>query len=70
MCWSMRCRCSSAERWPGVLVVLRDISDLRRLDRLLVSKDTHIREIHHRVKNNLQTISSLLRIQARRLDRS
>ncbi len=51
----------------GVLVVLRDISDLRRLDRLLVSKDTHIREIHHRVKNNLQTISSLLRIQARRL---
>lgn len=51
----------------GVLIVLRDISDLRRLDRLLVSKDTHIREIHHRVKNNLQTISSLLRIQARRL---
>ncbi len=54
-------------RVVGVLMVLRDISDLRRLDRLLVSKDTHIREIHHRVKNNLQTISSLLRIQARRL---
>ncbi|MCC6435936.1 MAG: PAS domain-containing sensor histidine kinase [Acidimicrobiales bacterium] len=51
----------------GVLAVLRDISDVRRLDRLLVSKDTHIREIHHRVKNNLQTISSLLRIQARRV---
>ncbi len=51
----------------GDLLLLRDISDLKRLDRLLVSKDTHIREIHHRVKNNLQTISSLLRIQARRL---
>lgn len=51
----------------GGLLLLRDISDLKRLDRLLVSKDTHIREIHHRVKNNLQTISSLLRIQARRL---
>jgi two-component sensor histidine kinase len=51
----------------GGLLLLRDISDLRRLDRLLVTKDTHIREIHHRVKNNLQTISSLLRIQARRL---
>jgi two-component sensor histidine kinase len=51
----------------GGLLLLRDISDLKRLDRLLVSKDTHIREIHHRVKNNLQTISSLLRIQARRV---
>jgi two-component sensor histidine kinase len=51
----------------GGLVILRDVSALRRLDRLLVTKDTHIREIHHRVKNNLQTISSLLRIQARRL---
>ncbi|MPY93897.1 MAG: ATPase [Acidimicrobiia bacterium] len=51
----------------GGLVLLRDVSALRRLDRLLVTKDTHIREIHHRVKNNLQTISSLLRIQARRV---
>ncbi|HUQ40682.1 MAG TPA: sensor histidine kinase, partial [Acidimicrobiales bacterium] len=51
----------------GALVLLRDISDLRRRDRLLLSKDTTIREIHHRVKNNLQTISSLLRLQARRL---
>jgi len=50
----------------GVLLV-RDISEVRRRDRLLVSKDATIREIHHRVKNNLQTISSLLRLQGRRL---
>jgi two-component sensor histidine kinase len=51
----------------GAMVLLRDISELRRRDRLLVSKDATIREIHHRVKNNLQTISSLLRLQGRRL---
>ncbi len=51
----------------GGVVLLRDISELRRRDRLLVSKDATIREIHHRVKNNLQTISSLLRLQGRRL---
>jgi len=52
----------------GAVVLLRDVSQLRRLDRLLLSKDATIREVHHRVKNNLQTISSLLRLQARRLD--
>jgi two-component sensor histidine kinase len=52
----------------GALVLLRDISELRRRDRLLISMDATIREIHHRVKNNLQTISSLLRLQGRRLE--
>jgi two-component sensor histidine kinase len=51
----------------GGLVLLRDVTDLRRRDRLLLSKDAAIRETHHRVKNNLQTISSLLRLQARRV---
>jgi two-component sensor histidine kinase len=52
----------------GAVVLLRDISELRRRDRLLLSKDATIREIHHRVKNNLQTISSLLRLTGRRLE--
>ncbi len=55
------------DRITGALVLLRDVTDLRRRDRLLVSKDATIREVHHRVKNNLQTISSLLRLQGRRL---
>ncbi len=54
-------------RVTGCLVLLRDVTDVRRLDRLLLSKDAAIREVHHRVKNNLQTISALLRLQARRL---
>ncbi len=52
----------------GAAVLLRDVTDLRRRDRLLLSKDAAIREVHHRVKNNLQTISSLLRLQSRRLE--
>ncbi|MDQ3643740.1 MAG: histidine kinase N-terminal domain-containing protein, partial [Actinomycetota bacterium] len=55
-------------RVTGGVVLMRDVSDLRRRDRLLISKDATIREIHHRVKNNLQTISSLLRLQGRRLE--
>jgi two-component sensor histidine kinase len=56
-------------RAVGALVLVRDVTDIRRLDRLLLGKDVAIREVHHRVKNNLQTISSLLRLQARRLPR-
>ena len=52
----------------GAAILIRDVTDLRRRDRLLLTKDATIREVHHRVKNNLQTISSLLRLQARRLD--
>ena len=54
-------------RVDGAVVLLRDVSELRSRDRLLVSKDATIKEIHHRVKNNLQTISSLLRLHGRRL---
>ncbi len=51
----------------GSALLLRDVTDVRRRDRLIVSKDATIREVHHRVKNNLQTISALLRLQGRRL---
>ncbi len=51
----------------GGLVLLRDVTDLRRRDRELVTKDATIREIHHRVKNNLQTVAALLRLQGRRI---
>jgi two-component sensor histidine kinase len=54
-------------RAVGAVVVLRDVTDLRRRDRMLLSKDATIREIHHRVKNNLQTIAALLRLQRRRV---
>ncbi|CCG04830.1 sensor histidine kinase [Blastococcus saxobsidens] len=52
---------------PGALVLVRDVTDVRRRDRALLTKDATIREIHHRVKNNLQTVAALLRLQARRM---
>ena len=50
----------------GALVLVRDVTELKRRDRQLLSKDATIREIHHRVKNNLQTVAALLRLQSRR----
>ena len=52
----------------GSLVLLRDVTELRRRERELMTKDATIREIHHRVKNNLQTVAALLRLQSRRMD--
>jgi len=51
----------------GAMVLLRDVSELRRREQELLTKDATIREIHHRVKNNLQTVAALLRLQARRV---
>jgi hypothetical protein len=50
----------------GALVLVRDVTEIRRRERALLTKDATIREIHHRVKNNLQTVAALLRLQARR----
>jgi two-component sensor histidine kinase len=51
----------------GAIVLVHDVTELRRRERALLTKDATIREIHHRVKNNLQTVAALLRLQARRM---
>ena len=51
----------------GALVLVRDVTEVRRRDRQIMGKDATIREIHHRVKNNLQTVAALLRLQSRRM---
>ncbi|WP_026917186.1 sensor histidine kinase [Gordonia shandongensis] len=56
----------SAGRSHGALLLIRDVTEVKRRDLALISKDATIREIHHRVKNNLQSVSALLRLQARR----
>ena len=66
-----RCCCGRCRWWcdgsaAGAAVLVRDVTEVKRRDRALMSKDATIREIHHRVKNNLQTVAALLRLQARR----
>lgn len=53
--------------WQGALLLVRDVTELRRQEQRLLTKDATIREIHHRIKNNLQTVAALLRMQSRRL---
>lgn len=55
-------------RMAGVVVTIHDATEALRREQELKIKSAMIQEIHHRVKNNLQTIASLLRMQARRSD--
>lgn len=47
-------------------IILRDITQLKRKEAEIISKTEAIRETHHRIKNNLQTMASLLRMEKRR----
>jgi two-component sensor histidine kinase len=50
----------------GAIVAIQDVTDELRKEQELKIKTAMIQEIHHRVKNNLQTIAAMLRLQARR----
>jgi two-component sensor histidine kinase/PAS domain-containing protein len=54
------------QREVGGIILIRDITDIKEKEKQLMIKSAVIKEIHHRVKNNLQTVSSLLRLQMRR----
>jgi PAS domain S-box-containing protein len=53
----------------GFTKIVRDVTELRkmglRLEQALIAKEALLKEVHHRVRNNLQIISSLLRLEAR-----
>lgn len=49
-----------------LVMICKDITDIKQKETRLIAESVAIQEIHHRVKNNLQTIVSLLRLQSRR----
>lgn len=51
-----------------LIMLIKDITDIKEKEKEIVIKSVSIREIHHRVKNNLQTVVSLLRLQSRRIE--
>lgn len=55
------------EAFTGAVMLIEDQTEEKNIEKELVLKSAAIDEIHHRVKNNLQTIISLLRMQSRRL---
>lgn len=56
------------ENSMGIIMLIKDITEMKEKEKELILKSVAIREIHHRVKNNLQTIASLLRLQSRRIE--
>jgi len=50
----------------GALLMIHDETEVRRREQELKVKSAMIQEIHHRVKNNLQVVAALLRMQSRR----
>lgn len=50
----------------GFAMIIHDVSGMKAKEKELILKTVAVQEMHHRIKNNLQTIASVLRLQARR----
>jgi PAS domain S-box-containing protein len=59
----------TSRKLVAISAIARDITKITRAEKLLAKiEDARKKEIHHRIKNNLQVISSLLDLQADKFD--
>ena len=66
--WQKLVRRQEREGVDSVLVLLHNDTEAVQKQRELNVKSAIIQEVHHRVKNNLQSVAAILRIQARRAE--
>ncbi len=62
----LRSRLRGTREVTGALIMVHDATEERRKRQELKVKTTMVQEVHHRVKNNLQAIAAMLRMQGRR----
>ena len=66
--WRQTATLETVPQVDGALVMVHNRTEAVQKERELNVKSAMIQEVHHRVKNNLQTIAAILRIQARRCE--
>ena len=66
--WRQSAALETVPQVDGALVMVHNRTEAVQTERELNVKSAMIQEVHHRVKNNLQTIAAILRIQARRCE--
>lgn len=57
---------ADAVRQRGVFILIHDATEAVRAQQELESQMSIVREVHHRVKNNLQVVASIMRMESRR----
>lgn len=67
LCLQIKYAVTKRNKNYSVIMLIKDITDIKQKEKELILKSVAIKEIHHRVKNNLQTIASILRLQSRRI---
>lgn len=64
--WRQESHLETIPQVDGALVMIHNRTEAVQKERELNVKSAMIQEVHHRVKNNLQTIAAILRLQSRR----